>query len=237
MEQVVLYPGNNFAQYFTVSQLICIEDVFEEGYLTRRVLDKKNIEMLVVSELKNVPPIELVSTNKGMVVIDGYHRWEAAKKLKLETISGITRTFSNVNEVIEAAFKANIKHGKQASTVTRSQYAWWLWLSNNGKLSEGEIARRVGISYNAVHQYIKKQLAEYEHKYNGTPLPIKAKKPVDYTSKFIQSLNLFVNNKDGDIDAMAMAIAKRTSKQKGSIDNLLGFSDMFKKAASIVSKK
>lgn len=85
----------------------------------------------------------------GYLIIDGYHRWEVAKRRQSRALKAICRAYHNENEVIEAAFRANLSHGLKASTKTRGDYAYWLHITSP-EMPQNEIARQVGIMQGAV---------------------------------------------------------------------------------------
>jgi predicted transcriptional regulator len=64
--------------------------------------------------------------------------------------------------VIEATFRANLKHGLQASQETKSDYCYWLHITYP-TLTQQQIAARVGVTQSTVSRAIvqrKKQLEE-----------------------------------------------------------------------------
>jgi predicted transcriptional regulator len=115
------------------------------GAFAMRALNKDNVERLVLSDADTWP--------------DGYHRWEAAKIKHLKGFYATCKTYRTENDVVEAAFRANLHHGLQASQESRGDYAYWLHLTYP-ELEQIEIARRVGISQSAVSQAISKREEE-----------------------------------------------------------------------------
>src|SRR5579859_6201576 len=124
---VQLLPGENAVIDILLSSLISLEDAgFQDADMYSRELDQEHISHLMEVDAGDLPAIETVkvhleSGSVAYAVIDGYHRWDAHEQLDAATIRGIARTYQNDAQVIEAAFQANLKHGKNASTKTRSQ--------------------------------------------------------------------------------------------------------------------
>jgi predicted transcriptional regulator len=129
------------------------------GAFAMRALNKDNVERLVLSDADTWPDIQVTLCIAGYIVIDGYHRWEAAKIKHLKGFYATCKTYRTENDVVEAAFRANLHHGLQASQESRGDYAYWLHLTYP-ELEQIEIARRVGISQSAVSQAISKREEE-----------------------------------------------------------------------------
>jgi predicted transcriptional regulator len=143
------------------------------GTLAMRALNKEHLERLVLSNPKNWPDIKVTLCSAGYIVIDGYHRWEACKIKQLKALYATCETYQSESEIIEAAFRANLFHGQQASSETRGDYAYWLHLMNP-TMEQTEIARSVGISQAAVSKAIAKR--EQEARPDGEMLPEEYKK-------------------------------------------------------------
>ncbi len=116
----------------------------------------------------SLPPVRVqAGTN---VVVDGYHRVEAAVRLGLEEV--LTQVEPIEDEQLKlVAGLANVTHGQPLSRVERNQLAVAL-CRNYGKLRE-EVAQMLGMSASAV------TLALREHQYNellseklGTPVQV-----------------------------------------------------------------
>lgn len=103
----------------------------------------------------SLPPVRVqAGTN---VVVDGYHRVEAAVRLGLEEV--IAREEAIEDEQLRmVAGLANVTHGQPLTRVERNQLAVAL-CRNYGKLRE-EVAQMLGMSASAV------TLALREHQYN-----------------------------------------------------------------------
>jgi len=143
--------------------LLSLKDAIKgAGLFAMREINPNNVESLACSDPQTWPPILVTKTDRGYIYYDGQHRIEAAKICKLETIQATCKTFQTVNDLIEATFRANLKHGLQASQETKSDYCYWLSVTFPN-LSQQQIANRVGVTQSTVSRAIlqrKKQLEE-----------------------------------------------------------------------------
>ena len=119
------------------------------GKLAQRSLNQEHVETLVLSDPLEWPPLLVTKTNAGYVILDGYHRKAAAIAKKLTDVKVNCKSFKAQNDVIEATFQANLKHGLKSSAATRSDYAWWLH-TTYPHMEQKEIAERVGITQPSV---------------------------------------------------------------------------------------
>jgi ParB-like chromosome segregation protein Spo0J len=147
----------------SIKDLLSLKDVVKgAGAFAMREIDPGNLESLTCSDPGTWPPISVTKSSAGYIYYDGQHRIEAAKALKLETIQASCKTFTHINDLIEAAFRANLKHGLQASQETRSDYCYWLSITYP-ELTQRQIAIRVGVTQSTVSRAIeqrKKRLQE-----------------------------------------------------------------------------
>lgn len=159
--QLVQEDQENFS--VTIADLHSLKEIVRgAGVFAMRELDSAQVESLVCTSPELWPPIGITRTNAGYIYYDGQHRLKAAELLKLTTIQATCKTFGNANDLIEAAFRANLRHGLPASQETRADYCYWLSITYKD-LSQRQIAARVGVSQPAVSKAIerrKKQLEE-----------------------------------------------------------------------------
>lgn len=88
------------------------------------------------------PPI-LVGLYEGRyIIVDGYHRFEAFKKLGLDHIKGNLKKYSSKSELLRDAVKANNHHGIRYTPQDKAHIA--KLLSENGLL-DVEISQLVGV--------------------------------------------------------------------------------------------
>jgi len=126
---------------------IPIEKIFpEEGYQPRlKGLEVKHVGLFLNSEPGSWPPLVVAPKQDGYAIIDGFHRYEAAKRLGLQELLCRIEPSAGYPE----AFEANVRHGLPLSLEDRKAYARWLYeheRPNGARLSYREIGRRCGLS-------------------------------------------------------------------------------------------
>ncbi len=97
-------------------------------------------------------------------VIDGLHRWEAAKKLELTYVSSEVGTYKNDEHIIAEVLMANLAHGIPANNVTRKALA--VRLIDIGGMDIEEIADYVGLSKGTIKILMRKLAGEETEKGN-----------------------------------------------------------------------
>ncbi len=118
-------------------------------------LSEEHMQLLLESDPNTWPPL-MVSSNRdgGYNIIDGFHRYEAARLLGLKAVGCRVEEGAGYPE----AFEANLKHGLPLSLEDRKAYARWLYryeLSGGQRLSYREIGRRSGLSDKTVKAAIE----------------------------------------------------------------------------------
>lgn len=133
------------------------------GELTMRKLSKRYLASLGASDASAWPPIIVTKSVRedpdGYAIVDGLHRLEAARRKGLKELKATIRAYGSDNEIVEAAFRANLVHGLPASSQTRSDYAYWLYKTYPG-IGQRTIADRVGVRPSTVSIAIKRRLAK-----------------------------------------------------------------------------
>jgi hypothetical protein len=160
---VTLLPDEQSKILVPLNDLLSLQDAHIAGAdLAQRPLNEAHVISLMMADPTSVPAIVLTHTEEyNLIIIDGYHRLEAAKRRKQATILANIRAFQTENELIEAAFEANLQHGLPASTTTRSDYVYWLFRTYPA-LSQKEIARRVGVKPSTVNVALKRHMREHQ---------------------------------------------------------------------------
>lgn len=106
-----------------------------------------------------LPPIEV---NQHNILIDGYHRLTAHRKMEAETIQAVvTETESDI-DLLALAIERNASHGYQLSEDDKRKQAIRLYAAGTGKSKE-EIKRILSVSLRSVQAYLEnidKQLEE-----------------------------------------------------------------------------
>lgn len=129
-----------------------------------RELDEVHVERLFNSDFTQWPSIGVSkivndSGKMGYVVWDGYHRREAVKRKGLTSIKARSKTFEQPLHIVEALFRANLKHGLPLSQQKLYDYCYWLSVQYPN-LTQMEIANRVGVNQSTVHRAIEKAMHE-----------------------------------------------------------------------------
>ena len=98
-------------------------------------LIEENVESLVESSV--FPEIHLGLLDGQLIVVDGYHRLEASKRLGLETIKAYITDYKTIETIIRDAINENINHGQRLSDydVAMSMYELYNKLVDAGKLT------------------------------------------------------------------------------------------------------
>lgn len=98
-------------------------------------LIEENVESLKEAEV--FPEIHLGLLDGQLIVVDGYHRLEASKRLGLETIKAYITDYKTIETIIRDAINENINHGQRLSDydVAMSMYELYNKLVDAGKLT------------------------------------------------------------------------------------------------------
>ena len=114
---------NNKAKTIKIKDITFREDLYPrvntDPTLIQRYAD--NIEIL--------PPIEV---NQQNIIIDGFHRWTAYKKVEAETINAIATETKSDMEIFSLAIQRNASHGLQLSEKDKEKTAIKLYASGAG---------------------------------------------------------------------------------------------------------
>lgn len=157
---VTLLPDEQFQVRVPLEELHSLRDAHIPGAdLAQRPLNEAQVISLAMADPASWPAVVLTRTSLGLVVIDGYHRREAGKRRRLSELLADIRPFTSENEVIEAAFQANLTHGVPANATTRSDYAYWLFRTYP-EMKQVEIAKKVGLKPPTVNTAIKRRERE-----------------------------------------------------------------------------
>ena len=146
--------------FLSPRDLISLQDAgIPGGAFAMRELDQDHVESLMLSDPTGWPDILVTCSTAGYLLIDGYHRWEVAKRRHLKGLAATCRTYQTGNEVIEATFRANLAHGLKASVASKGDYAYWLHLTFPA-MEQRDIAARVQLTQGAVSKAIAKREEE-----------------------------------------------------------------------------
>ncbi len=157
---VQLMPDKEDNLVLSPYDLISLKDAgVSGGAFAMRELDDGNLESLLLSDPATWPPVNVTLSVRGYILINGYHRWEIAKRLQLERIRATCEPFTNENDVIEAAFRANLHHGLKANSENKSDYVYWLHRAYP-EMEQEEIARRAEVTQSTVSKAISRREEE-----------------------------------------------------------------------------
>jgi hypothetical protein len=104
------------------------------------------------------PPLKVVQQDGTYLLVDGFHRLEAARNLGLESIRVEVVDTPADGDLRELAFALNAAHGRPLSLADRRAFVDWL-LRAQPYLADREIARRCGLAANTVGT-IRRRLEE-----------------------------------------------------------------------------
>lgn len=135
----------------TETQLKKVSDIiFDEKLYPRLFRDPKLVDKYV----ENIEVLPAIEVNQDLKLIDGWHRLNAYKNLKIENIPVvITKTISD-EEFLALTIQRNASHGMQLSNDDKKTMA--LRLFNSGKgCDEETIAKILSVSKRSVRSYLK----------------------------------------------------------------------------------
>lgn len=95
------------------------------------------------------PPIMVAHVDDANVLIDGFHRHDAARRLGYESIAAKVFYPDQNTDLFRIAFSLNIQHGRPLTRRDRNAYAAHL-LQRYPELSDREIGRRCGLHHETV---------------------------------------------------------------------------------------
>jgi len=136
-----------------------IDELVVEASLQPRVggVDADHVKALE-ERPEGWPPLKVVRRDEAHLLVDGYHRWEAARNLRLESVRIEVMNVPPDEDLHELAFNLNVNHGRPLSLADRRTFAERV-LRNQPHLADREIARRSGLAPNTVGA-IRGQLEE-----------------------------------------------------------------------------
>lgn len=174
-----------------------------------RALNKTHVNQLSKC-LDNCPPIELVRfrdngqvTNnyqavEGFALVDGRHRYEAARKLERGSIKSNVDTYKSVSEVVHLAIVANNTHGSPSSATLKMVYA--LYLVDRGVKTENA-AMLASVTESGIKSAIRRR--QKQEKAESEPeaeVPVELSPLDQFTMDLCNSIiRLYDQAKHGDV--------------------------------------
>ena len=157
MANVTLIAEQNKELSLPVESLQSLDAIFDNADIAMRKLDTDNVERIQLANAEDLPAIEVAHVNYNgqdmYVVIDGYHRKDAATKRGDTHIKAIARTYADEDAIVNAAFEANSRHGLASSKQSRSAWAVWLHVKHP-EMEQNDIAKKVGLVQSSVSRAI-----------------------------------------------------------------------------------
>lgn len=134
----------------------------DESYQPRiNGLSERHVQLLTATDPANWRPLLVTPTEDGdFALIDGFHRYEAARRLGLPALA--CRIDPNAGYL--SAVVANMTHGLPLSMADRKDAVRWL-AEQDPELSYRELGRRVGLH----HETVKRALDAEEGPTPRTP--------------------------------------------------------------------
>jgi hypothetical protein len=223
----------------SVTNLLSLEEAgIAAGAYAMRTLDEEHLEALALSDHTKWPPVLVTRCQEGYILIGGYHRREALKRKGIDEITAICKAFEHENDIVEAAFRDNLTHGLRANSETRSDYAYWLFLTYP-EMSQTEIAERAGISQSGVN----KAIARREKLARGEAVESTAEEAIDTVKvcqQFVKRVVKFIDTVSAvDHDELLFVIqdAMKNEQEKEKLMTLHQvFLDLFKPNKTTLSQ-
>lgn len=127
-----------------VSEVVYREDLYPRIQASPELIQRysENIDVM--------PPIEI---NQHNILIDGFHRWTAHKKLEKEFIKAIITETKSENELFGIAILKNSTHGMQMSEKDKKKSAIRLYGGGEG-ISKKEIAKILSVTERTINGYL-----------------------------------------------------------------------------------
>lgn len=124
----------------------------DERFQPRTDLNETHVRQLMASDPDTWPPLLVTFSDDGdkLLLIDGFHRHEAAMRLSLRELPSRIEPEAGYPE----AFAANMHHGLTLTTSERKDFAIWLH-EDDPTLSYRELGRRTGLNHETIKRAIE----------------------------------------------------------------------------------
>jgi len=122
--------------------------VIDDEVLVRTKIDEEHLEDLfeALKQSKELPPVVVFDDDGTLILVDGYHRYEAAKKCNLNKIEAVVHEGSK-RQAILFACGANSGHGLRRTNEDKCCAVTKLLTDGEwSKWSDGKIAKRCAVS-------------------------------------------------------------------------------------------
>ena len=144
---------HNETREMSVDEVIYREDLYP------RIKADPTVIQRYADNLEILPAIEV---NQHNILIDGYHRWTAHRKVEAQTIKATVTETQSEMELYALSIMRNAHHGLQLSEADKKSDTMRLYNAGNG-LSKQKIADTLSVTVRTVNVYlsdIDRQLAK-----------------------------------------------------------------------------
>ncbi len=130
-------------------------------------LSEAHVRLLLEAGPDSWRPLLVSPADNGRFdVIDGFHRYEAARRLGLAALACLVQPDAGYPEAVAA----NLRHGLPLSLADRKDFARWLAANEHG-LSYREIGRRCGLSDKTAKDAVERRHADSARRPSGSVRP------------------------------------------------------------------
>lgn len=128
-----------------------VNDVKYREDLYPRIKHDPTLVQRYAENLEVLPPIEV---NQHNILIDGWHRWTAHRKVEATTVQATVTETASEAELFALAIKRNAAHGLQMNDDDKRNVAIRLYGAGTG-LNKQDIADTLSVSLRSVNNYLQ----------------------------------------------------------------------------------
>ncbi len=167
----------------------------DENYQPREALKEAHVKLLMASDPTTWPPLLVTPGQDGRyLIIDGFHRHEAATRLGIGALPCTVDPTAGYPE----GFAANLHHGLPLTLAERKAFARWLHDAEPA-LSLRELGRRSGLNHETVKHALETEEFEPNERVKTKPDPIrKLVRQVDRTYRSGEGRSVFGLGRSGN---------------------------------------
>jgi ParB-like chromosome segregation protein Spo0J len=121
-------------------------------------INENNLQRLIAvlendGEIKD--PVLVYKVNGDLILVDGFHRYEAHQAVGREMIKAIVR-IGSFDEALEAAETANLEHGEPLTNADKKAMLWRRLERGHGwvQASDSAIAEKLGVNRTTIGRWI-----------------------------------------------------------------------------------
>lgn len=164
-----------------------------------------------VDTFKELPPIAVFKVGEEHVLVDGWHRLEAAKRLCLNKVGVRIVGTGTITDAADKADTANLSHGKMLTRDQRKQIAL-RFVERHPDWSERQIARWMAVDHHTIARW-KAELVAQDTVGGGENAPLTGVEnmPTPALEQPVSNAQEQTNRQGGDDDAVP--VLRRTVSQ------------------------